>query len=390
MSGKQCYSTQCHSRDAQRQLRVLLDGTPLLGQRSGIGHYTAALLRELAVRSDVDVTVTAFTARGQVALRGAVPPGVAVRGGPVPARALRALWQRVGWPPAELLATGADVLHATNFVLPPSRHARGVVTVHDLAFLDRPDYLAPQQRDLPDLVTRSVARAAVVCTPSAAVAEQVARRFDIPAQRIVVTPLGVDRSWLAATGPTEALRTRLGLPPRYLLFVGAAQPRKGLDVLLDAHASQPCLAPLVLAGPAGWGSAPVTSPRVRALGYLHDADLRCVVAGATALVLPSRAEGFGLPVLEAMATGVPVVCSDLPALREIAGGLATLVPPENPAVLATALASVDGAAGSADDAAAAGCDPAGAAARRAHAARYTWQACAEATVRAYRGARDCL
>jgi glycosyltransferase involved in cell wall biosynthesis len=113
---------------------------------------------------------------------------------------------------------------------------------------------------------------------------------------------------------------------------------------------------------------------VHTLGYLSEADLRCVVAGATAVVLPSRDEGFGLPVLEAMATGVPVVCSDLPALREIAGGLAILVPPEDRAALATALALADSADG----------DPDGAADRRAHAARFTWLACAEATVRAYR------
>ncbi|HKR49763.1 MAG TPA: glycosyltransferase family 1 protein [Pseudonocardiaceae bacterium] len=371
MSGDRSDNSHCHSR-------VLIDGTPLLGQRSGIGRYTAALLRELAGRSDVDVTVTAFTARGQVALRAAVPAGVRVRGGPVPARALRKLWQCWGWPPTELLATSADVLHATNFVLPPSKRARGVVTVHDLAFLDHPDQLAPEQRDLPDLVARSVARAAVVCTPSAAVAQQVANRLGIPAQRIVVTPLGVDRSWSNATAPTEALRTELGLPPRYLLFVGAAQPRKGVDVLLEAHASQPGLAPLVLAGPAGWGPTLTASPRVHTMGYLDDADLRCVVAGATALVLPSRDEGFGLPVLEAMATGVPVVCSDLPALREIGGGLATLVPLEDPAALAAALAAVTDAGG----------DPGGAAARRAHAARYTWQACAQATVRAYQQAHN--
>ena len=376
MSGKQCYSTQCRSQgDAPH---VLVDGTPLLGQRSGIGRYTAALLRQLAIRTDVDVTVTAFTARGQVALRGAVPPGVVVRGGPVPARALRAMWQRFSWPPTELLAASANVLHATNFVLPPSRRAHGVVTVHDLAFLDRPEHLNPQQRALPDLVRNSVARAAVVCTPSSAVAQQVSSRLDVPAQRIVVTPLGVDRAWFSAAAPTKALRTTLGLPPRYLLFVGATQPRKGLDVLLEAHASQPGLVPLVLAGPAGWGQAPVTSSRVHSVGYLKETDLRCVVAGAVALVLPSRDEGFGLPVLEAMATGVPVVCSDLPALREITGGLATLVPPEDPAVLATALASTDDA----------GWDPVGAAVRQAHAARYTWQACAAATVRAYRQACD--
>lgn len=358
-------------------MRVLLDGGPLLGQRSGIGRYTSALLRELAARSDMDLMVTAFTARGQRALRAAVPAGVRVRGGPIPARALHALWQRVCWPPTELLAADTDILHATNFVLPPSKHARGAVTVHDLAFLDHPEYLAPQQRTLPDLLRRSVARAAVVCTPSAAVARQVVRRLDVAPDGVVVTPLGVDRTWLNAAAPTETLRVTLRLPRRYLLFVGAAQPRKGLDVLLDAHAAQPDLAPLVLAGPAGWGPALTTSSRVHAVGYLSEADLRCVVAGATAVVLPSRDEGFGLPVLEAMATGVPVVCSDLPALREISGGLANLVPPGDPAALATALALADSADG----------DPDGASARRAHAACYTWLACAEATVRAYRIAR---
>lgn len=357
-------------------MRILLDGGPLLGQRSGIGRYTAALLGELAVRSDIDVMVTAFTARGQRALRAAVPSGVRVRGGPVPARALHTLWKQVSWPPTELLAAGSDVLHATNFVLPPSKRARGVVTVHDLAFLDHPDQLAPQQRNLPELVRRAVARAAVVCTPSDAVAQLVARRLDIAAERIVVTPLGVDRTWLEAIAPTEVLRTTLGLPRRYLLFIGAAQPRKGLDVLLDAHASLPDLAPLVVAGPAGWGPAPTMSSRVRTVGYLSEADLRCVVAGAIAVVLPSRDEGFGLPVLEAMAAGTPVVCSDLPALREIAGGLANLVPVDDPAAVACALAAADRADG----------DRPGMALRQAHAARYTWRACAETTVAAYRRA----
>jgi glycosyltransferase involved in cell wall biosynthesis len=346
----------------------------LLGQRSGIGRYTSALLRELATRHEVDVMVTAFTARGQRALRAAVPPGVRVRGGPVPARALHALWRRTSWPPTELLAAETDILHATNFVLPPSRRARGVVTVHDLAFLDHPEYLAPPQRTLPELVRSSVARAAVVCTPSEAVAQQVIRRLDVAAEQVVVTPLGVDRAWLAAAAPTETLRATLRVPPRYLVFIGAAQPRKGLDVLLEAHAAQPGLAPLVLAGPAGWGPALPCSSQVHMLGYLSEAELRRVVAGAIAVVLPSRDEGFGLPVLEAMATGVPVVCSDLAALREIAGGLATLVPPGDPAALGTALAAADSADG----------DLAGASARRAHAARYTWLACAEATVRAYR------
>jgi glycosyltransferase involved in cell wall biosynthesis len=384
VSGDPGNSSPRHSRHGQCPLQgpvqgplhVLLDGTPLLGQRSGIGRYTAALLRELARCPGVHVTVTAFTARGQRALRAAVPSGVGVRGGPVPARALRALWHRVDWPPTELLATDADVLHATNFVLPPATRTRGVLTVHDLAFLEHPEFLAPPQRHLPELLRRSVARAAVVCTPSNAVAQQVAHRLGVPTERIVPTPLGVDPAWSSTGPPSPALRARLGLPPRYLLFLGAAQPRKGLDVLLDAHAAHPDLAPLVLAGPAGWGPTLRASSRVHTVGYLDEADLRCVVAGAAALALPSRDEGFGLPVLEAMAVGVPVVCSDLPALREVAGGLATLVPPGDPAALATALGSVEGA----------GHDPAGAAARQAHAARYSWQACAQATVHAYRKA----
>jgi len=130
----------------------------------------------------------------------------------------------------------------------------------------------------------------------------------------------------------------------------------------------------VLAGPAGWGPPPATSSRVHPVGYLGEEALRAVVAGATALVLPSRDEGFGLPLAEAMAAGVPVVCSNLPALREVAGGHATLVPPGDVTALAAALITVSGS----------GRDPTGTASRRAHAARFTWAACAEATVSAYR------
>ena len=354
-------------------LRVLLDGTALLGPRTGVGRYIAALVGELATRADVELTVAGFTARGQRALRAAVPDGVRVRGGPVPARGLRAAWQRGGWPPVELLAGDADVLHAPNFVLPPARRAAGVVTIHDLAFLDRPDELAPANRDLPNLVRSAARRAAAVCTPSRAVATDIVHRLDVPADRVVVTPLGVGPGWFRAAPPTAELRGELGLPQRYLLFVGTAQPRKGLEVLLDAHQGEPDLPPLALVGPAGWGPPPATSSRVHTVGYLEEEALRAVVAGASALVLPSREEGFGLPLAEAMAAGVPVVCSNLPALREVAGGHATLVPPGDVAALAAAMITVSGS----------GRDPASSARRRAHATRFTWAACAEATVSAY-------
>lgn len=357
---------------AERPLRVLLDGTPLLGDRTGIGRYTALLCEELASRSDVDTRVVAFTLRGWRKLRSALPHGARARGFPVPARLLRKAWLHGGFPPVELFAGMADVVHGTNFVLPGSSRAAGVLTIHDLAFLDAPGELPPSDAELPELVRQGARRAAVICTPTEAVAEAVADRFDVDRGKIVTTPLGVDPTWFAARPPSDALRARLGLPKEYLLFVGAAGPRKGLDWLARAHAAAGELPPLVYSGP---GTFPATD-RSQSTGYLTDVDLCNVVAGAAALVLPSRDEGFGLPVLEAMACDVPVVCTDIPALREVAGGLATLVPYDDTEALAEALRSAvaDTHVASAS------------ASRRAHAASYTWRQCAEDTVRAYRQA----
>ncbi len=334
---------------ARNRIRVLIDGTPLLGQRTGVGRYTAALAEELASMDGIDIRAVALTLRGWRALRSVLPHEVWARGLPCSARVLRWCWLRSSFPPIELVAGFSDVVHGTNFVLPVSARAGGVLTIHDLAFLDAPDELPPSDRELPELVRKSAARARVVCTPTSAVATAVTERLGVPADRVLVTPLGVD-----------------------LLFVGAEGPRKGLDALFKAHASNPSLPPLVLAGPAESG----VDGRVIRTGYLADADLRSVVAGAATVVLPSRDEGFGLPVLEALACNVPVVCSDVPALREVAGGQATLVPYGDVEALSEALTTAI-----ADPP-----PPAVMAARRAHAAEFTWRRCAEATVVAYRQA----
>ncbi|MET0235530.1 MAG: glycosyltransferase family 1 protein [Kibdelosporangium sp.] len=357
---------------AKGRLRVLLDGTPLLGSRTGVGRYTSALAEELASMPEVDMRAVAFTLRGWRRLRRVLPHGSRARGMPVSAQLLRKCWLRVPFPPIELFAGFTDVMHGTNFVLPPSLRAAGVLTIHDLAFLDAPHELPPGDRELPELVRRSAHRAAMVCTPTQAVADIVADRLDLPAERIAVTPLGIDPAWFTARSPGDHLRKRLGLPEEYLLFVGAAGPRKRLDWLLKAHESAPGLPPLVLAGP---GHTAV-SDRVRPVGYLSDVDLRTVVAGASTLVLPSRDEGFGLPVLEAMACDVPVVCSDVPALREVAGGHATLVPFGDVEAMRTALSAALEEPPT----------PETSTARRTHAASYTWRRCAETTVAAYRRA----
>jgi glycosyltransferase involved in cell wall biosynthesis len=357
---------------ANDRVRVLIDGTPLLGQRTGVGRYTAALAEELASMPGVDIRAVALTLRGWRALRHVLPHGVWARGVPCSARLLRRCWLHSSFPPIELIAGFSDVVHGTNFVLPVSARAGGVLTVHDLAFLDAPDELPPSDRELPPLVRKSAARARVVCTPTKAVAAAVVERLGVPSERVMVTPLGVDAAWFTALPPSERLRRQLRLPERYLLFVGAEGPRKGLDVLARAHAATPELPPLVLTGPSASG----VDGRVIRTGYLPEVELRSVVAGAAAVVLPSRDEGFGLPVLEALACNVPVVCSDVPALREVAGDQATLVPYGDVDALAHALTE-------------ALADPPPLevqAARRAHAAGFTWRRCAEATVAAYRRA----
>jgi glycosyltransferase involved in cell wall biosynthesis len=346
-------------------MRVGLDGTPLLGARTGIGRYTSSLLAALAGGPD-ELVATAFTLRGRGGLQ--VPPGVEVRARPLPARGLQEAWSRTELPPVEWLTGRLDVFHATNFVLPPLRRARGVVTVHDLAFLHLTATVSAASARYRALVPRSIARASVVVTPSEAVAAAVREAY-APTVPVLVVPHGVGPAWAAAGPPDDALRARLGLPSSYVLFVGTLEPRKDVRTLLAAHRLLPDAPPLVLVGPAGWGEQVDVSAAVTP-GYLDEDDLRPVVAGAAALVLPSRDEGFGLPLLEALAAGTPVVASDLPVLREVGGGLARYAPAGDAEAFAAALQSALE-------------EPGDAAARRAHAARFTWAASAAGHRAAY-------
>lgn len=347
-------------------MRVGLDGTPLLGTRTGVGRYTAALLSALAGGED-ELVATAFSLRGRGGL--VVPPGVEVRARAAPARGLQAAWARTRLPPVEWLTGPLDVFHATNFVLPPTRRARGVVTVHDLAFLHLTSTVSAASARYRALVPRSIARASVVVTPSEAVADAVREAY-APAVPVRVVPHGVAPEWSTAQPPDPALRARLGLPSSYVVFVGTLEPRKDVRTLLAAHRQLPDAPPLVLVGPPGWGEQVDVSGAI-APGYLEEGDLRSVVAGSSALVLPSRDEGFGLPLLEALAAGTPVVASDLPVLREVGADVASYAAVGDADAFAAALAHVLD-------------DPGDAAARRAHAARFTWAASAAGHRAAYR------
>ena len=353
---------------------VLLDGTPLLGNRTGIGQYVTNLYGSLRDRPDVVPRLYAFTIRhGSRPLD--VQPGDWSRR-ILPARVLQRLWLRGEWPTADALLPRADVLHATNFTAPPTRRARRVVTVHDLAFARLPDLVHPQTRRSAELTARQARRADAVLTPSAAVAAEIQEHLGLAADRVHVTPLGVDGAWFDAPPPTPMWRDRLGLPQEYLVAVGTREPRKNLAALVEAHraAGDGRVLPLVLVGPAGWGDDVPPGSGVHLLPYLPADELRSLVAGATALVFPSRYEGFGLPALEAMATGTPVLANDIPVLREVLGSCGRFVDADAPEALADALITASSATDTAELRAA----------RRERAATFTWARCADATVAAYR------
>jgi glycosyltransferase involved in cell wall biosynthesis len=410
-------------------MKVALDATPLLGARTGVGRYVhglAGALAGLAGPEPQELALVPFSWRGTRDLPAVAPKGPRVRCGRrrAPARLLQAAWARLPWPPVEWLAGPVEVFHATNFVAPPTYRAATVVTIHDLTFLRYPDMVTDASARYRDLVPRALRRGAIVCAPTAAVATEVAEEYHLSPDRLVVTPLGVDDTWRHPPPPDPTWLAAHDLPDRYLLFAGNREPRKNLPTLLAAYrellaarggkagvAPQPDRAatprpgtggaapsrpdraergltgtegagvttvpPLVLVGPSGWGEALDTAGlppgAVRTHGYLPEPDIVRVVAGAAALVLPSWYEGFGLPALEALACGTPVVAADLPALREVLGDQAELVPPGDPAALAGALARVLDDPG----------EPARAA-RRARAAGFTWDNCAQATLSAYR------
>lgn len=370
-------------------MRIALDLTPLQRPVTGCDRYMLELLGALAGLGTDDAW-TVFVNRDDAdRLPHPLPPTFRVVALPFRGRPARLVFQQTVLP-LWLARLGVDVLHSPSFFVPlaPTR-VRHVLTVHDLTFFTAPALHNRLRRSVPFRagVRASMRRADRIVVPSHAVAHALREVVpSIAADAVRVVPHGVAARFVPWTPEARAATlARLGLVRPYLLHVGTVEPRKNVDVLLDAwerlHAAGRDV-DLVLAGRLGWNVAMLerrlaaarATGRVHHLGYVDDADLPALYAGAILCVFPSAYEGFGLPPLEAMACGAPVLASDAGALGENLDGAAARAA-ATPSALAAAIA------GLLDDA------PARAALAAAGATRaraFRWERAAAATLACYR------
>jgi glycosyltransferase involved in cell wall biosynthesis len=325
-------------------VRLLIDYRPALARRTGVGEYAHELTAALARTAGPDEQLCLFTSSwSDRPDRSAIPPGVTVVDRRVPVRVLTRLWHRHQWPPVEWLAPPADFAISMHPLLMPARHARQVVTVHDLYFLRHPENTSGEvRRDYGALVRDHSRQAALVVVNSRDTATAVESELGVPSERIVLCRPGLP-GWIGTPAAGPAPRDG------YVLFVGTLEPRKNIGTLLAAWTllvkrglRLPKLRLVGAAGPeAGTWLArlqvPPLSGTVEYTGYVPDADRRAVYHGARLLVLPSWHEGFGLPALEAMALGVPVVASSRGALPEVVGDAGVLIEPDDARGLAAAM-----------------------------------------------------
>jgi glycosyltransferase involved in cell wall biosynthesis len=324
-------------------VRILLDYRTALVTRTGVGEYVHRLAEALVRVSAGRDAITLFASSWKDRLRADTIPGAAVADARIPARLLRTLWQRGSWPPVERLAGGPwDIVQSGQPTLVPSQARVRLTTVHDLDFLQHPERTQAQFTGrYAALARRHAHETDHIIAISAYTAGEVEARLGVPRSRITVCRPGRP-SWPVRMAPPPA---SLG----YLLFVGTLEPRKNVAGLLEAYgrlvARNPQAPPLVLVGRMVPESAPVLAQldqhpfagRVQHRGYIPDQERAALYAGATALILPSFFEGFGLPVLEAMTVGVPVIASDRGALPEVLGDAGLLVSPDDPEELAAAM-----------------------------------------------------
>lgn len=317
-------------------MRVVVDIQSAVAQRAGVGRYTKCLVEHLAAVAGADELALFyfdFLRRGvPVPVEGARPLAFRV----APGRLVQKAWKTLGWPPFDRLAGAADVYHFPNFVRPPLRRGKSVVTIHDLGFLRFPETteaanLAYLRARLPETVHAADAIIAV----SRFTAREIEELLGVPPTKIATIHSALYRDFHRPDADVvAACRRTLNLPRPYLLMVGTIEPRKNLPFLMEVFERLADFdGELVLAGMRGWKYEPIfermrasaRADRIRHVDYVPEDLLPALYAGAEVFVFPSRYEGFGFPPLEAMACGTPVVAATAGSLREVLGDAAEFV-----------------------------------------------------------------
>ncbi|GHO66713.1 glycosyl transferase family 1 [Ktedonobacter sp. SOSP1-52] len=340
-------------------MRIAIDYTAAIRQGAGIGTYVRRLV-DAMLDQDTTNAYTLLTS-GRPTQEQPFPEGGRVRGRSVliPDRYLNILWYRWRVPLTATLFTGAaDIYHGPDFVLPPlPKKTRKVVTIHDVAFLEHPEYAAPSLAAyLKKVVPEALEEADVIATVSHEVSRTLIKHFQTPREKLTVIPNGVGSYFKRVTDPVllESTRNKFGLKAPFLLAVGTLEPRKNHLGLIKAYyqlyQQKKAPAMLAIAGGKGWLYDETRElvqqlkleKRVRFLGRVSDLELVHLYSMAQIFAFPSFFEGFGIPPIEAMACGAPVITSNISSLPEVAGDAALLVDPHNIDELAHAIARLSG------------------------------------------------
>lgn len=327
----------------RHSMNVGVDLRPSLARPTGAGLYILNLARRLpAVAPDLHFYYFSASLKDRYPHRD-WPANVTLVDRRIPVRLLNYAWNRWGWPPLDsFVGAGLDLVHSPHPLIVPGKRARHVVTIHDLFFLKHPEMTeAEVRRDYAPLVKQHAKRADAVICASEYTAAEARSLLEVAPEKIVVIPLGVDPAYREPVTPAEveSVLARRRLPRGALLYVGNEERRKNLVNLVMAYLGvarrrrQP--PPLILVGPGShWAHGGYLGPQICATGYLPTREIRVLMAASRALILASLEEGFGLPVVEAMAAGLPVICSRGSALEEVAGDAATMVDPLSAASIA--------------------------------------------------------